>query len=81
MQTEIQIVDTPETLESRIVIGFQAFDHHLNRTLLGNNALTIRSHSGNIVATEEIMQITIRDIGNSKGVVLPKLLLDRKSVV
>ena len=34
MQTEIQIVDIHETLETHVVIGFQAFDHHLNRTLL-----------------------------------------------
>ena len=43
VQTEIQIVDTPETLESRIVIGFQAFDHHLNRTLLLTIVLLIDS--------------------------------------
>ena len=34
MQIEIQIVDTHESLESRVVIGLQAFGHHLNRTLL-----------------------------------------------
>ena len=33
-QTEIQIVDTHELLETRVVIGLQAFDHQLNRTLL-----------------------------------------------
>jgi hypothetical protein len=31
---EIQIVDTHESLETRIVIGLQAFGYHLNRTLL-----------------------------------------------
>jgi hypothetical protein len=34
VQIEIQIVDTHGTLETRIVIGLQAFGHHLNRTLL-----------------------------------------------
>lgn len=34
VQTEIQIVDTHESLETRIVIGLHAFGHHLNRTLL-----------------------------------------------
>jgi len=34
VQIEIQIVDTHEALETRVVIGLQAFDHHLNRTLL-----------------------------------------------
>jgi hypothetical protein len=34
VQIEIQIVDTHESPEARIVIGLQAFDHHLNRTLL-----------------------------------------------
>lgn len=34
VQIEIQIVDTHETLETLVVIGLQAFGHHLNRTLL-----------------------------------------------
>jgi hypothetical protein len=34
VQIEIQIVDTHETLEPRIVIGLQAFDYQINRTLL-----------------------------------------------
>jgi hypothetical protein len=34
VQIEIQIVDTHGTLETRIVIGLQAFGHHLNWTLL-----------------------------------------------
>ena len=34
MQIEIQIVDTHESLETGVVIGLQAFGHHLNRTLL-----------------------------------------------
>lgn len=34
VQIEIQIVDTHESLETRIVIGLQAFDYQLNRTLL-----------------------------------------------
>jgi len=37
VQIEIQIVDTHESLESRVVIGLQAFGHHLNRTLLMRN--------------------------------------------
>jgi hypothetical protein len=34
VQIEIQIVDTHESLENRVVIGLQAFGNHLNRTLL-----------------------------------------------
>jgi hypothetical protein len=34
VQIEIQIVDTYETLETRVVIGLQAFDCQINRTLL-----------------------------------------------
>jgi hypothetical protein len=34
VQIEIQIVDTQETLETPAVIGSQAFDHQINRTLL-----------------------------------------------
>ena len=34
VQIKIQIVGTHETLEIRIVIGFQAFDFQLNLTLL-----------------------------------------------
>ena len=41
----------------------------------GADYLTIQDSGGNIVATKKIMQITIRSIGNSKGVVLPKPLL------
>ena len=37
MQIEIQIVDTHETLETPVVIGSQAFDYQINRTLLGGN--------------------------------------------
>ena len=33
------------------------------------------NYGGNIVATGAIMQIAIRNIGNSKGIVLPKPLL------
>jgi hypothetical protein len=33
-QIEMQIVDTHESLETRIVIGLQAFGHPLNRTLM-----------------------------------------------
>jgi hypothetical protein len=39
VQIEIQIVDTHETLETLVVIGLQAFGHHLNRTLLIQNRL------------------------------------------
>jgi hypothetical protein len=34
VQIEIQIVDTHETHETLVVIGLQAFDHQINRTLL-----------------------------------------------
>lgn len=34
VQIEIQIVDTHETLETPVVIGSQAFDYQINRTLL-----------------------------------------------
>lgn len=34
VQIEIQIVDTHESLETRIVIGLHAFDHQINRTIL-----------------------------------------------
>jgi hypothetical protein len=37
VQIEIQIVDTHETFETLVVIGLQAFSHHLNRTLLIGN--------------------------------------------
>jgi hypothetical protein len=33
-QIQIQIVDTHEILETRTVIGLQAFDRQINRTLL-----------------------------------------------
>jgi hypothetical protein len=33
-QSEIQIVDTHETLETRVTIGFAAGRHQINRTLL-----------------------------------------------
>ena len=34
VQIEIQIVDTHETVGTRILIGLQAFDYQFNRTLL-----------------------------------------------
>src|SRR3990167_4454740 len=34
VQTEIQIVDTHESLETPVVIGFEALSHQINRTLL-----------------------------------------------
>jgi len=41
VQIEIQIVDTHESLETRVVIGLQALDQHLSRTLL---ILNVYSH-------------------------------------
>jgi hypothetical protein len=37
VQIEIQIVDTHEALETPVVIGSQAFDYQINRTLLKGN--------------------------------------------
>ena len=45
------------------------------QTVVAIIALTIRIQGNNTVATGVFVQITIRDIGNSKGVVLPKPLL------
>ena len=41
----------------------------------GNRSLTISAPRNNIVAIGVIMQIAIRTIGNSKGIVLPKPIL------
>jgi len=48
VQIEIQIVDTHETLETRTVIGLQAFDRQINRTLLKINNLLCKTESRQI---------------------------------
>jgi hypothetical protein len=52
VQIEIQIVDTHETLETRVVIGLQAFDHQLNWTLLVSDI--VRRYTKKITASFSI---------------------------
>ena len=63
VQIEIQIVDTHETLETPVVIGLQAFDYQINRTLLIS-----RLENWRIVGVDHFSFVTARSKGNlNKG--------------
>ncbi len=69
MQIEIQIVDTHESLETRVVIGLQAFGHHLNRTLLGEQLSLLEFSFFTNVESDLIFRMTNRLIWNSLGII------------